>query len=135
MAMVLRESWSLALLFDGDCPLCTREIAWLRRRDRAGRLAFVDIAAPAFDPDAYGRTRQQLLAAMHAQRPDGALLAGADVFREAYALVGLGWLVAPTRWPLLRPLVDAAYRLFARHRERLGRLFGRSCDEGSCAPR
>jgi predicted DCC family thiol-disulfide oxidoreductase YuxK len=135
MATVPREAWSLALLFDGDYPLCTREIAWLRLRDAAGSLAFADIAAPAFDPSRYGRTREQLMAAMHAVRPDGALLVGADVFREAWSLVGLRWLVAPSRWPLLRRVVDAGYRVFARHRVRLGRLFGRRCDEGRCTLR
>ena len=45
---------------------------------------------------------------------------------------GLGWLVAPTGWPLLRPLFDRLYGGFARHRIGLGRLFGRRCDSGSC---
>jgi predicted DCC family thiol-disulfide oxidoreductase YuxK len=130
---VLTPTWKLTLLFDGDCPLCLREVAWLRRRDRLGRLVFEDIAAPDFEPARYDRTREQLMAAMHGLRPDGTLLVGADVFREAYGAVGLGWLVAPSRLPLLRPLVDAGYRLFARHRIRIGRLFGRSCDEGTCS--
>jgi predicted DCC family thiol-disulfide oxidoreductase YuxK len=39
-----------------------------------------------------------------------------EVFRQAYGLVGLGWLYAPSRWPLLRPLVDALYGLWARWR-------------------
>ena len=33
---------------------------------------------------------------------------------------------------LLRPLFDRLYGGFARHRIRLGRLFGRHCDSGSC---
>jgi predicted DCC family thiol-disulfide oxidoreductase YuxK len=55
------------------------------------------------------------------------------VFREAYAAVGLGWLVAPTGWPILRPLFDVGYRWFARNRVRLGRIFGRRCEDGRCA--
>jgi predicted DCC family thiol-disulfide oxidoreductase YuxK len=64
--------------------------------------------------------------------PDGTLVEGVEVFRRAYAAVGLGWLVAPTRWPLLRPLADAAYRWFARNRLRLtGR--GEVCNADRCA--
>jgi predicted DCC family thiol-disulfide oxidoreductase YuxK len=33
--------------------------------------------------------------------------------------VGWGWLYAPTAWPLIGPLVDALYGLWARWRLRL----------------
>jgi predicted DCC family thiol-disulfide oxidoreductase YuxK len=56
---------------------------------------------------------------------------GVEVFRRAYAAVGLGWLLAPTRWPGLRRASDAAYRWFARNRLR---LTGRPapCDAERC---
>ena len=50
--------------------------------------------------------------------PDGSLVEGLEVFRRAYAAVGLGWLLAPTRWPLVRDVAEAGYRLFARNRLR-----------------
>ena len=35
----------------GDCPLCMREVNMLMRRDsEKGRIAFVDIASPDYDP-------------------------------------------------------------------------------------
>ena len=33
--------------FDGACPLCAREIAWMRRLDRRNAIAFVDVSRPA----------------------------------------------------------------------------------------
>jgi predicted DCC family thiol-disulfide oxidoreductase YuxK len=125
------------LFFDGDCPFCVREAAMLRRRDGRDGLRFVDIADPGFDPAAAvpGRplTREEFSARIHGLHPDGRLETGVGVFREAYRRVGLGWLLAPTAWPILRPLADAGYRWFARNRVRLGGLFGRSCGpEGSC---
>ena len=52
----------------------------------------------------------------------------------ALAAVGLGWLLAPTRWPGLRRLSDAAYRVFARNRLRwTGRQD--ACGGDSCEPR
>jgi predicted DCC family thiol-disulfide oxidoreductase YuxK len=110
----------ITFLHDGDCPLCAREVAMLQRLDKGrGRLAFDDIAAPGFDASRYGRTQPELMARIHGVLPDGRVIEGVEVFRRAYAAVGLGWLVAPTRWPLLRPLTDAAYRWFARNRLRL----------------
>ena len=39
------------MLFDGDCPLCVREVDFLRAKDDGrGRLDLVDIADPAYDP-------------------------------------------------------------------------------------
>ena len=122
----------ITVLHDGECPLCAREVALLRRLDRGrGRVAFEDIAAPGFDADHPGCTQAELMARIHGVLPDGTRIVGVEVFRRAYAAVGLGWLVAPTRWPLLRPLADAAYRWFARNRLRLtGR--GEVCTADRC---
>ncbi len=108
----------LTLLFDGACPLCVREVKTLRRRDaEQGRLAFVDVDDPAYDPAHHGGiTYADAMGRMHALRADGAVIQDVEVFRQAYGLVWLGWLYAPTRWPLLRPLVDALYGLWARWR-------------------
>ena len=34
----------LTVWYDGACPLCTREIALMRRLDRARRIEFVDVS-------------------------------------------------------------------------------------------
>lgn len=120
------------LLYDGECPLCSREVAMLRRRDRAGRLGCIDISAPGFDAARYGTTQGALMARIHGVLPDGRLVRDVEVFRRAYAAVGLGWLVAPTRWPLLRPLFDAAYRVFARNRLRWTGREAAACAGGHC---
>ncbi|MHC4949249.1 MAG: thiol-disulfide oxidoreductase DCC family protein [Planctomycetota bacterium] len=129
--MVPRETFTI--LIDGDCPLCRREAALLARLDRGrGGLRLVDIAAPGFDPGPLGRTRDDLMGEIHGLDADGRLVTGMEVFRGAYAAVGAGWLLAPTAWWPLRPLLDAAYRWFARHRLRLtGRAAGCA---GACRP-
>jgi predicted DCC family thiol-disulfide oxidoreductase YuxK len=112
----------LTLLYDGGCPLCLREVRFLSSRDqrlhpRAPRIAFVDIDAPDYDPAAHGCiTYRQAMGRIHGVQADGTVLRDVAVFRQAYRLVGLGWLYAPTGWPLLRPVVDAAYGLWARWR-------------------
>jgi predicted DCC family thiol-disulfide oxidoreductase YuxK len=131
---VATPSWEIRVLFDGDCPLCRREIALLRRRDAGrGRIAFEDISAPGFDASRYGLDLDTAMRRIHGVLPDGSVIEGVEVFRRLYAAVGLGWLVAPTRWPLLRPLFDAAYAAFARNRLRLTGRTQPSCADGRCA--
>lgn len=123
---VRATSASFTLLYDGACPFCRREVRWLRKVDRLGRMAYEDIADPDFSPERFGVTREQVVSALHGIRADGTVLRGMAAVREAYRSAGRGWIMAPTGWPLLRPLFDVLYRLFARHRLRLGRWFGRS---------
>jgi DCC1-like thiol-disulfide oxidoreductase len=73
------------------------------------------------------------MGSLHGVFPDGRQTRGVETFRQAYRAVGLGWALAPTGWPVLRPVCDALYALFARHRVRLGRAFGRPCAGGRCA--
>jgi predicted DCC family thiol-disulfide oxidoreductase YuxK/ubiquinone/menaquinone biosynthesis C-methylase UbiE len=99
--------------------MCATEVEGLRRRDAGGKLRLVDISAPAFDASPYGRTLDELMARMHAIDAEGRTLVGMDAVRAAYGAVGLGWLVAPTRWPGVRPLFDRLYDWIARNRYRL----------------
>lgn len=125
--------FDVKVLYDGGCPLCSREIEFLRRRDRAGRIAFEDIAAPDFEPARYGLEHHEVMARIHGVLPDGTLIEGVEVFRRLYAAVGLGWLVAPTRWPILRPIFDALYRVFARNRLRWTGRADAACHDERCA--
>ena len=122
----------LTILIDGDCPLCAKEGALLKKMDKGrGRLDMVDIAADDFDPAPYGATMEQVTGAIHAYDQDGNLVTGMAVFRHAYRLVGWGWLMAPTGWPLLKPIADAFYRWFARNRYRIT-LRKDPCAAGRC---
>lgn len=109
------------LLYDGLCPICTREVSWLFYKNKHGRLGFEDISRRDFNPARYGKTLAELMAEIHGVYPDGRLVKGMGVFRAAYRAIGLGWLLAPTGWPLLKPLFDGLYRLFAKYRPRLFR--------------
>ena len=120
---------AVEVFYDGDCPLCTREICVLQRLDRRGRIGFVDIAAEGFEPAALGLDRAALMARIHGRLPDGTLIEGVEVFRALYAAVGFGWAVALTRLPGVSHALDLAYGVFARNRLR---LTGR-CEDGACA--
>ena len=112
----------LTLLYDGGCPLCLREVTFLQRRDQrlhpsAPRLAFVDINRADYSAAEHGGiSYRAAMGRIHAIRADGLVLRDVAVFRAAYQLIGLGWLYAPTGWPVLQPLADGLYGLWARWR-------------------
>ena len=113
------------LLYDGECPFCRREVEWLQRRDQHGRLVVEDISDPDFHSENYGLSQKEVMGVLHVISPDGRIVRRVEAIREAYRVVGLGWLVAPLSWPVVGWLADRAYGVFARNRVVLGRLFGR----------
>jgi predicted DCC family thiol-disulfide oxidoreductase YuxK len=120
------------LLYDGACPICRREVEWLKRRDRSGNLQLEDISARGFDPARYGLTRESVDSVLHGIRQDGVVVRGMEAIREAYRSVGLGWLTAATRLPGLKWAADRLYGWFARNRTALGRFLEPRCREGEC---
>lgn len=125
-------SYDVEVYFDGDCPLCVREINMLRRLDRRARIRFTDIASPGFDPSSAGRSFAELMDRIHAKLPDGTLIEGVEVFRRLYAAVGFGPLVALTRLPGVSSALDWGYRGFAKNRLKLTGRCVKDAD-GACS--
>lgn len=111
----------LILLYDGACPLCRREVESLGRRDGGrGAIRFVDVDDPLYDPDAFqGISYREAMGRVHGITADGRVLRDLAVFQEAYRLVGFGWIYAPIDWPVIGPLAQVVYRLWARLRLRI----------------
>ncbi|GAA5166098.1 DUF393 domain-containing protein [Viridibacterium curvum] len=115
----------LTVLYDGDCPLCRREMALYRSLEPRAPLCFVDISdtRTALPP---GRTRAELLARFHLRNPDGELLSGAAAFVALWAaLPGWRWLARMAHLPGVEWLLERCYRLFLRLRPRLQRWAAR----------
>lgn len=102
------------VFFDGECPLCKREIDMVRRMDKQGKLILTDIADPGFKPP--GLELDTLMREIHGRRSDGSFVIGVEVFREIYSRVGYRPLVAPTRWPIVRHVLNLGYWGFAKLR-------------------
>jgi len=111
--------YPLNIYYESACPLCNAEITNLMRRNTAGRLRFTDISAPDFVPQLGAVTTEDLLKLIHAQRADGAVIKGVEVFRLAYGAVGINWFGAVTRWPGVSAIAARSYELLARIRHRI----------------
>ncbi len=122
----------ITLLYDAACPLCSREVRAMNRFNTRGNLLLEDISAPGFDPARYGLTKEEVMGHIHAVLPDGTVLTGMEAFRRCYSAIGLGFLMAPTGWPMLRSVFDRGYEWFANNRHKLtGR--GHVCESQTCS--
>ena len=108
----------LTIFFDGGCPLCKREVDFLQSKNQKGYLRFIDIDSLDFSSDLlkYGITYRQAMERIHALKSDGSLIKDIKVFQEAYSLIGLGWIYAPTKLPFVDKFVDFIYGLWAKYR-------------------
>ncbi len=120
------------VFFDGDCPLCRREIDMVRRLDKSGRLILTDIGSPLFVPTDV--SLETLMREIHGRFPDGVYVTGVEVFRQIYDRIGFSFLVVPTRWPVVRHALHPAYRCFAYFRFQLAkrRMARGNCHQNSC---
>ncbi|EGQ9713375.1 DUF393 domain-containing protein [Vibrio alginolyticus] len=124
----------LTIFYDGTRPLCVKEMKALKQRDSKQHIKTVDIYSdtfadyPQIDPE-------QANTILHALNEKGELLLGLDVTHRAWQLVGRGWLYAPLRWRLVKPVADWLYLKFAKNRYRVSYwLTGTSrCNSGSCS--
>lgn len=112
------KSWQIKLLYDGECPLCMREVNFLRKRD-AGRgiVAFVDIANERYTPETHGGIDYKTaMGRIHAVLPDGTVVKNVEVFRRVYEILGMGWIYAATKLPVIGAIVDTLYGIWANWR-------------------
>ncbi len=104
--------------FDGECPLCRREIALIRRLDRRSVIDFVDVDA---GEAACPLDRGALLARFHV-RENGQILSGAEAFAAMWrAIPVLRPLGLVARNAVVLKLLETAYVVFLRIRPRLQR--------------
>jgi predicted DCC family thiol-disulfide oxidoreductase YuxK len=105
------------LYYDGQCPLCKREVG--RLREISSGLALCDI----HDLDDAGLpSRDQLLRQLHLRTAKGEFLTGLEANVAAWQHTRIGWLWRVLQWPLIRPVASRCYNLWARRRYQ--RLYG-----------
>ena len=116
---------ALLVVYDADCGVCQASVAWVRRRDRGGRVQFLGNDAPEL-PAAVSRDEtEHTLVVLEGGRKWVRAAAVARVLRE---LRGWPVLAALLRVPGLRQLADLGYDSFARRRHRISAALGmRAC--------
>ena len=125
------SSDSFEVFFDGGCPLCEKEINFIRWLDRKKCLIFTDIDARDFNPEQEtGRNFQTLMGSIHGRLSNGTIIEGVEVFRQLYGRTAFRWVIPLTRLPGISQLLDLLYDFFARYRLK---ITGR-CTPELCSP-
>lgn len=115
---------SFTLFYDGACPLCLAEITFLKARNQAGLLSFIDINSANYDPQAIGVSCKEALAKMYGQVEGEPPISGVIVFGEAYRradLKVLAWIFTRA-W--MMPILKPSYWFFAKYRHGISSLLG-----------
>lgn len=119
-----RQEGRYTVVYDGECGVCRRSAALLRRWDTDDRLELVPFQAPGVLDRYPAIDEREFRSALQVIAPDGRRWAGADAVEQALARTPKG---RPIAWffrlPLARPAARRFYRWFARNRSWLGRLF------------
>ena len=116
-----KPTWKIKLLYDGECPLCVREVNFLSKKDRGrGIVKFVDIASDNYEPqDNANLDFATAMGRIHAILPDGSVIKNVEVFRRVYEELGMGWVYAITKIPVLGAIADWIYGIWADWRLKL----------------
>jgi len=117
-------------MYDGACPLCSREIAWYQRRQLRASVHFLDVSQPGC-PLPGPLTQTAALARFHVLRGDGHLLSGAEAFVCLWSQTpGLAGIASLLRRLRLVPFLEWGYRRFLPLRGWLARTFFRHGTKG-----
>ena len=112
------SNWKIKLLYDGECPLCLREVNFLQKRDAdRGLVQFVDIADENYQPEENGNVDfETAMGRIHGVLPDGTVVKNVEVFRRVYEALGMGWVYAITKIPIFGAIADWVYGIWADKR-------------------
>lgn len=123
----------LTVFYDGFCPLCVKEMTQLAKKDKCGFLAFYDINQVQLSVEHPDIDFVEANRFLHAKTSNGEIITGLDVTYLSWKLVGRGGIIAPLRWPVIKPVADKLYKMFAKHRYQISKWFtGKARCEGSC---
>lgn len=108
---------NLKLLYDGECPICKREICTLKKKSSETKIKFIDISSKEFSPlENNNIDYNTAMSQIHAIDGRGNLLVGIPAFATVYARCQL--LVTSTllRIPFIKRTLKPLYTLFAKKR-------------------
>lgn len=132
--MSANSEFPMKVFYDGSCYVCSSEMYVYMGKDHGGRLEFVDISDPDFNPAAYGISMADFMYQMHAIDRTGRVFRGVEAFRAIWhAFPNSSWyrfLGGLVTVPGVNIVAGAAYRAFAGARKYLPKKSGAVCKTG-----
>eukprot|EP00484_Ammonia_sp_Unknown_P001362 CAMPEP_0197022472 /NCGR_PEP_ID=MMETSP1384-20130603/3346_1 /TAXON_ID=29189 /ORGANISM="Ammonia sp." /LENGTH=157 /DNA_ID=CAMNT_0042450527 /DNA_START=53 /DNA_END=526 /DNA_ORIENTATION=+ len=110
----------LKCLYDGECPLCMKEIDFLKKRDKHASIEWVDISSDNYDAAQHANIDYKTgMESMHVIDKEGRIEKGIHAFQPMYKQVGLGWIWSFTKVPILSHVSSFAYDQWAKYRMKI----------------
>lgn len=129
---------TLTIFYDGNCPLCTLEMAKLKHYDTKELIVLENLHQDNFETRFPDINTDKAMHILHGQY-QGKILLALDVTHRAWTLVGKGALVAPLQFPIVKQLAHGCYLLIAKYRHPISQClyqrFGigiKTCEQGTC---
>lgn len=108
---------NLKLLYDGECPICKREICILQKKESQTKIKFIDISSKEYSPfENNNIDYNTAMSQIHAIDGQGNLLVGIPAFASVYARSQLLITSTLMRIPFIKRLLNPLYTLFAKKR-------------------
>ncbi|XP_058115440.1 uncharacterized protein At5g50100, chloroplastic isoform X3 [Magnolia sinica] len=88
---LLSQNWKIKMLYDGECPLCMREVNMLKERNKLyGAIKFVDISSKDYSPEEnQGLEYETVMGRIHAILSDGTVVKDVDIATIANVIYGV----------------------------------------------
>ena len=114
----------LAVYYDGNCPLCLKEIGFYQKCAGGEEINWIDANTATNDCLGDGLTQEQALSRLYARDQQGNLISGAKSFAAIWqalpAFKGIGWIAGH---PLVQGILEPLYRVFLVFRPLIQKVF------------
>lgn len=115
-----QDAQPYVVIYDADCGVCTAAIGWLQRQRLREPVRWLLLDSEEARRLVPNRPADE----MAVVGPNGQVWTGADGAIVSLRLTGHTALVWLLRFPLVHGLTRIGYRIIARNRARISKLFG-----------
>jgi len=122
------------LIYDANCPMCTRAQAWIARHAQPGALEYLGCQSDERARRVPQMSEEECMEAMQLVLEDGRIFAATAAFERLLPRLRGPWrhLALLFRVPGVRSLAPLAYRVIARNRMTLSGLLARKAPGEHC---
>jgi predicted DCC family thiol-disulfide oxidoreductase YuxK len=116
-------SEAVTVFFDGQCPLCTREIGFYQQQEGSRAINWVDVAKVNLSDLPPGLTQESALSRFHVVTAKGTLVSGGEAFSSLWlSLPKFNWVGQLFQITLLATILEVVYKIFLPCRPLLQRF-------------
>jgi len=83
----MTQIFAETVYYDGDCPLCQREIAWFKRQSGGEKILWVDVNCITTETILPGLSKTDALKRFYVRLSDGSIVSGSKAFISVWKVI------------------------------------------------